>query len=78
VQLSRQNQGELVYSLTEFWLPQLKGTLMRQYRQLIEKDRIDIYAMKQAGKQQNQIATTLAVHPSTISHYDIIQLWPEE
>ena len=29
---------------------------MRAYRQLTEEDRIEIYAMKQAGKQQNQIA----------------------
>ena len=40
---------------------------MREYRQLTEEDRIEIYAMKQAGKQQNHIAATLAVHPSTIS-----------
>jgi len=29
---------------------------MREYKQLAEEDRIGIYAMKQAGKQQNQIA----------------------
>jgi len=40
---------------------------MREYRQLTEEDRIDIYAMKQAGKQQQPIAKTLGVHPSTIS-----------
>lgn len=40
---------------------------MRAYRQLTEEDRIEIYAMKQAGKQQNQMATILGVHPSTIS-----------
>ena len=40
---------------------------MRQYKQLTEEDRIEIYAMKQAGKQQKQIATVLGVHPSTIS-----------
>jgi transposase, IS30 family len=40
---------------------------MRQYRQLTEEDRIEIYAMKQAGKNQNEIALHLAVHPSTIS-----------
>ena len=40
---------------------------MRKYRQLTEDDRIEIYAMKQAGKQQNQIADALGVHPSTIS-----------
>jgi len=40
---------------------------MREYRQLTEEDRIEIYAMKQAGKKQNEIALRLAVHPSTIS-----------
>ena len=40
---------------------------MRKYRQLTEDDRIEIYAMKQAGKQQNKIAFKLGVHPSTIS-----------
>ena len=40
---------------------------MRAYRQLTEEKRIEIYAMKQAGKQQNQIAAVLAVHPSTIA-----------
>ena len=55
MQLSRQNYGELVYFLTEFWLPQLKGTLMREYRQLTEDDRIEIYAMKQAGKERNLV-----------------------
>ena len=40
---------------------------MRQYRQLTEEDRIEIYAMKQAGKQQNDIAAELGVHPCTIS-----------
>jgi IS30 family transposase len=40
---------------------------MREYRQLTEEDRIEIYAMKQAGKQQNKIAAKLGVHPSTIS-----------
>ena len=40
---------------------------MREYRQLTEEDRIEIYAMKQAGKQQNMIAGKLGVHPSTIS-----------
>ena len=39
---------------------------MREYRQLTEDDRIEIYAMKQAGKQQKDIAKTLEVHPSTI------------
>ncbi|MHC4882432.1 MAG: IS30 family transposase [Planctomycetota bacterium] len=40
---------------------------MRAYKQLTEEDRIEIYAMKQAGKQQNQIAAALGVHPSTVS-----------
>ena len=40
---------------------------MRQYRQLTEEDRIEIYAMKQAGKEQKDIAALLGVHPSTIS-----------
>ncbi len=40
---------------------------MRQYRQLTDEDRIEIYAMKQAGKEQNKIAAKLSVHPSTIS-----------
>ena len=40
---------------------------MREYKQLTEEDRIEIYSMKQAGKQQNQIATALGVDPSTIS-----------
>ena len=40
---------------------------MREYRQLTEEDRIEIYAMKQAGIEQNTIAAKLGVHPSTIS-----------
>ncbi len=40
---------------------------MREYRQLTEEDRIEIYAMKQAGKEQNKIALKLDVHPSTVS-----------
>ena len=40
---------------------------MREYRQLTEEDRSEIYAMKQAGKEQNMIAAVLGVHPSTIS-----------
>jgi IS30 family transposase len=40
---------------------------MREYRQLTEEDRIEIYAMKQAGKKQNKIAVKLDVNPSTIS-----------
>ena len=40
---------------------------MREYGQLAEEDRIEIYAMKQAGKKQNMIAAELGVHPSTVS-----------
>ena len=40
---------------------------MREYSQLTDEDRIEIYAMMQAGKKQKIIATTLGVHPSTIS-----------
>ena len=40
---------------------------MREYKQLTEEDRIEIYAMKQAGKKQNNIAIKLGVHPSTIT-----------
>ena len=40
---------------------------MREYSQLTDEDRIEIYAMKQAGKKQNKIAAELGVHPSTIS-----------
>ena len=40
---------------------------MREYRQLTEEDRIEIYAMKQAGKEQKMMAAKLRVHPSTIS-----------
>jgi IS30 family transposase len=40
---------------------------MRAYKQLTEEDRIEIYAMKQAGKQQNQIAAALGISPSTVS-----------
>ena len=36
-----------------------------QYRQLTEEDRIEIYAMMQAGISQAQIADKLAVHRST-------------
>jgi IS30 family transposase len=39
---------------------------MRQYKQLTENDRIEIYAMKQAGFSQTQIAQRLFVHRSTI------------
>lgn len=40
---------------------------MREYSQLTDEDRIEIYAMKQAGKQQNIIAAAIGVAPSTIS-----------
>ncbi len=40
---------------------------MRRYCQLTEEDRIEIYAMTQAGKQQKIIAQMLGVHPSTVS-----------
>ena len=40
---------------------------MREYRQLTEEDRIEIYAMKQVGKEQKMMAVKLGVHPSTIS-----------
>ena len=39
---------------------------MRQYRQLTEDDRIEIYAMKQAGKTSAPIALRLGVDRSTI------------
>jgi IS30 family transposase len=40
---------------------------MREYSQLTDEDRIEIYAMKQAGKEQNIIAASLGVAASTIS-----------
>ena len=40
---------------------------MREYKQLTEEERIEIYAMKQAGKEQKTIAAILGVHPGTIS-----------
>jgi IS30 family transposase len=40
---------------------------MRKYRQLTDEDRIEIYAMNQAGKQQNMMAAALGVAASTIS-----------
>jgi IS30 family transposase len=40
---------------------------MRSYRQLTEEDRIDIYAMTQAGKTRRHMAQCLGLHPSTIS-----------
>lgn len=39
---------------------------MRQYRQLTMDDRIDIYALRQAGNSKAAIARMLGVHPSTI------------
>ena len=44
----------------------LQGALMRQYRQLTEDDRIEIYAMKQAEKTSAPIALRLGVDRSTI------------
>ena len=40
---------------------------MRQYRRFTEEHRIEIYAMKQAGCNQTQMAQHLGVHRSTIS-----------
>jgi IS30 family transposase len=40
---------------------------MREYSQLTDEDCIEIYAMKQAGKEQNIIAKVLGVATSTIS-----------
>lgn len=40
---------------------------MKKYKQLTEEERIEIYAMKQAEKKQNEMAAELGVHPSTIS-----------
>ena len=40
---------------------------MREYKQLTKEERIEIYAMMQAGKQQIMIAADLGVHPSTVS-----------
>ena len=40
---------------------------MKPYKQLTEDDRIEIYAMKQAGKTKRAIAQKLGVHPSTIT-----------
>ena len=39
---------------------------MKQYRQLTEDDRIEIYAMKQAGKTAADSAFRLGVDRSTI------------
>ena len=48
---------------------------MREYKQLTEEDRIEIYAMKQAGKEPNQdcrqtwlTRKSTAVSPLLISH----------
>lgn len=40
---------------------------MRQHQQPTGGDRIEIYAMKQAGKSQRQIASQLGVHSAIIS-----------
>lgn len=40
---------------------------MRHYKQLTEDDRIEIYAMKQAGKSQHETACLVGVSPGTIS-----------
>jgi len=40
---------------------------MRDYSQLTDEDRIEIYAMMQAGKEQKDIAKALGVNFSTIS-----------
>ena len=40
---------------------------MRDYQHLNEQDRIEIYAMTQAGKLQKEMAIKLKVCPSTIS-----------
>lgn len=45
---------------------------MRAYRQLTEENRIEIYAMTQAGKQQNQIAAPLGISPDPLRRD-----WPE-
>ena len=41
---------------------------MRASKQLTEEDPIEIYAMKQAGKQQNQMAAALGVSPLNRRH----------
>ena len=40
---------------------------MRQHKQHTKEDHIEIYAMKQAGKKQNEIASRLGVYPCTIT-----------
>ena len=42
------------------------GALMKQYNQLTEEDRIEIYALLQAGKSKSFIARRLRRSPSTI------------
>jgi hypothetical protein len=37
---------------------------MREYRQLTEEDRIEIYAMKQAGKEQKSLPPNWAFIPA--------------
>jgi len=54
-------------SLIGFWAASAKRTFVREYKQLTEENRILIYAMKQAGKQQNEMAAALGVSSSTIS-----------
>ena len=52
---------------------QMKNLLQNVRKNLdttIEKDRIEIYAMKQAGIEQNKIAVKLGVHPR-FSTYEI-------
>ena len=45
---------------------------MREYKQLTEEERIEIYAMKQAGKEQNMIAAEMA-HKLIISQFNTMQ-----
>ena len=40
---------------------------MREYSQLTGDNRIEIYVMKQAGKEQKMIAVVPGVHPGTVS-----------
>lgn len=40
---------------------------MRTYTQLTDTDRIEIYALLQAGNRRHQIAAALGVHPSTVT-----------
>jgi hypothetical protein len=57
VQPSRQNCGELEYTLSLELGNSIKGTLVRAYRQLAE-DCSEICAMKQAGKEQKNQGRT--------------------